>query len=95
MLASIVACGAAQPHVVGHSGQLRQHQHRLPLTNLIQHQHIKHVEIDLHFVRKHVVVWDIHVLHVLMTSQFTDIFTKGLPSSVFLEFQFSLNICSG
>jgi hypothetical protein len=56
MLVSIAACGAAQPHVVGHSGQLRQHQHRLPLTNLIQHQRIKHVEIDLHFVHEHVVV---------------------------------------
>jgi hypothetical protein len=30
-----------------------------------------------------------------MTSQFTDIFMKGLPSSVFNEFRFSLNICSG
>jgi hypothetical protein len=29
-----------------------------------------------------------------MTSQFTDIFTKGLPSSVFIEFRFNLNICS-
>jgi hypothetical protein len=30
-----------------------------------------------------------------MTSQFADIFTKGLPSSVFNEFRFSLNIYSG
>jgi hypothetical protein len=29
-----------------------------------------------------------------MTSQFVDTFTKGLPSSVFLEFRSSLNICS-
>jgi hypothetical protein len=29
-----------------------------------------------------------------MTSQFTDIFTKGLPASVFLEFRSSLNIRS-
>jgi hypothetical protein len=27
-----------------------------------------------------------------MTSQFTDIFTEGLPTSVFLEFRSSLNI---
>jgi hypothetical protein len=94
-LASIAACGAAQPHIVCHSGQLRQHQHRLPLTNLIQHQRIKHIEIDLHFVHEHVVVWDVRILHVLMTSQFTDIFTRGLSSSVFSEFQFNLNICSG
>jgi hypothetical protein len=50
-------------------------------TNLIQHHRTKHVEIDLHFVPT--------------TSQFTDIFTKGLPSSVFSEFRSSLNICSG
>jgi hypothetical protein len=27
------------------------------------------------------------------TSQFTDVFTKGLPSSVFQEFHSSLNVC--
>jgi hypothetical protein len=54
--------------------------------NTVQHQHTKHVVIDLHFVREHVVIGDIRVLHVPMTSQFTDIFTKGLPSSVFSEF---------
>jgi hypothetical protein len=30
-----------------------------------------------------------------MTSQFADIFKKVLPSSVFNEFRYSLNICSG
>jgi hypothetical protein len=64
-------------------------------TNLVQHQCTKHVEIDLHFVRERVAVKDVRVLHVPMTSQFADIFTKGLPSSVFSEFQSSLNICSG
>jgi hypothetical protein len=76
-------------------------------TNPIQHQHTKHVEIDLHFVCVCVGVRDVRVIHVPMTSQFTDIFTKGLPekftdiltmglpSSVFFEFRSSLNICSG
>jgi hypothetical protein len=46
-------------------------------TNPIQHQRMKHVEIDLHFVRECVAIGDVRVLHVPMTSQFADIFTKG------------------
>jgi hypothetical protein len=64
-------------------------------TNPIQRQRMKHVEIDLHFVREHVAIGDVCVLHVPTTSQFTDIFTKGLPTSVFSEFWYSLNIRSG
>ena len=64
-------------------------------TNPVQHQRMKHVEIDLHFVRERVAVGDIRVLHVPTTSQFANIFTKGLPSSVFGEFRSSLNICNG
>jgi hypothetical protein len=48
-------------------------------TNPVQHQHTKHVEIDLHFVHECVAVRDVRVLHTPTTSQFTDIFTKGLP----------------
>jgi hypothetical protein len=64
-------------------------------TNPVQHQRTKHVEIDLHFVHERVAIRDVRVLHVLTTSQSVDIFTKGLPSSVFSEFQSSLNIYSG
>jgi hypothetical protein len=64
-------------------------------TNLVQHQRTKHVEIDLHFVRERVTCGAVRVLHVPTTSQFVDVFTKGLPSVVITEFRSSLNICSG
>jgi hypothetical protein len=64
-------------------------------TNPVQHQRTKYVEIDLHFVREKVAIGQVRVLHVPTISQFTDIFTNGLPSSVFNEFRSSLNICSG
>jgi hypothetical protein len=63
-------------------------------SNIVQHQHTKYVEIDLHFVRDKVtIIGEVHVLHVLMASQFTDIFTKGLLSPFFSVFCSSLNIC--
>jgi hypothetical protein len=64
-------------------------------TNPIQHQRTKHIEIDLHFMLKRVVIGDVRVLHVSTISQFTEIFTNGLPTSVFSEFWSSLNIHSG
>jgi hypothetical protein len=49
------------------------------------------VEIDLHFVHERVAVVDVSVL-VAITSQFVDIFTKELPSTIFTKFWSSLNI---
>jgi hypothetical protein len=64
-------------------------------TNPIQHWHTKLVKIDLHSVWERVAVADVRVLHVSTTSQYTDIFTKGLATLVFSEFRYGLNIRSG
>jgi hypothetical protein len=64
-------------------------------TNLVQHHRTKYAEINLHFICEHVAVGDVRVLHVSTTSQFVDIFTKGLPSSVFSEFRSNLNFYRG
>lgn len=61
-------------------------------TNRVQHQCTKHIEIDLHFVREHVAAGAVRVLHVPTSLQYTDIITKGLPSTVFSEFRTSLNV---
>jgi hypothetical protein len=37
--------------------------------NPVQHQSMKHVEIDLYFVHERVAVGDVHVHHVLTSSQ--------------------------
>jgi hypothetical protein len=61
-------------------------------TNPVQHQRTKQVEIDLHFVRERVATGAVRVLHVPTTSQFADLFTKGLPTVVFQDFRSSVNV---
>jgi hypothetical protein len=63
-------------------------------TNPVQPQRTKHVEIYLHFVCDRVTLGEVRVLHVPTTSQYADIFIKGLSTSVFIEFRNSLNVHS-
>ncbi|XP_021717883.1 uncharacterized protein LOC110685659 [Chenopodium quinoa] len=60
--------------------------------NPVQHQRTKHVEMDIHFIREKVALGQVRVLHVPSRYQFADIFTKGLPQDLFLDFRSSLSV---
>ncbi|GJW28508.1 ribonuclease H-like domain-containing protein [Tanacetum coccineum] len=45
-------------------------------SNLVHHQHMKHIEIDIHFVCDLVAAGQVRVLHVPSRYQYEDIFTK-------------------
>jgi hypothetical protein len=47
--------------------------------------------VDIHFVRDKQ-LGEVHVLHIPTSSQFPDIFTKGLPSGPFRYFRSSLTV---
>ncbi|XP_051218796.1 uncharacterized protein [Lolium perenne] len=61
-------------------------------ANPVQHRRTKHIELDIHFVREKVAIGAVCVLHVPSSSQYADIFTKGLPTALFQEFRSSLHV---
>ncbi|PKA55473.1 putative mitochondrial protein [Apostasia shenzhenica] len=62
-------------------------------NNPVQHARVKHVELDLHFVRERVALGQARVLHVPFSQQFAYIMTKALPFVLFQDFRYNLNVC--
>ncbi|XP_023743004.1 uncharacterized mitochondrial protein AtMg00810-like [Lactuca sativa] len=61
-------------------------------SNHVQRQRTKHIQMDILFVREKVATGQIRVLHVPSAYQYANIFTKGLPRQLFLDFRDSLSI---
>ncbi|GKB32433.1 ribonuclease H-like domain-containing protein [Tanacetum coccineum] len=61
-------------------------------ANPVQHQRMKRIEIDIHFVHDMVTAGEVGILHVPSRYQYANIFTKGLPLTLFEDFRSSLSI---
>lgn len=61
-------------------------------VNFVQHQHTKHIELDINFVREKVACGEVRVVHVPSRYQITDIFIKGIMRILFTDFWDSLSV---
>lgn len=53
-------------------------------SNLVLYARTKHIEVDYHFVREHVLRHDLRVKFVASQDQLANLLTKGLTSLCFL-----------
>ncbi|KAJ9678334.1 hypothetical protein PVL29_020488 [Vitis rotundifolia] len=61
-------------------------------ANLVFHARTKHIEMDLHFIRDHVLRKQLIIQYLSSSEQVADIFTKHISSSQFLSFRMKLSV---
>ncbi|GKE03673.1 ribonuclease H-like domain-containing protein [Tanacetum coccineum] len=88
---NLLSWSSKRQHTISRSGVEAEYR-VLPMfaiyltANPVRHQRTNHIEIDIHFVRDMVTQGQVRVLHVPSRYHY-DIFTKGLPSTLFEEFR--------
>lgn len=64
------------------------------VNNLVFHFRIKHIKLDVHFVREKVLSHQLFIQHVSSFEQKTDIFIKPLPLLCFQHLHNKLHVTS-
>lgn len=62
--------------------------------NSVLHARTKHLELDIHFVRKKLMAKQLTIHHVPAHAQFADVLTKSLPTTTFTELKSKLKVVS-